>query len=376
MDNLKRTPLYQEHVKSGAKMVPFAGWEMPLQYGSIIDEHLTVRNKVGLFDVSHMGEIFISGRESLEFLQKIVPQDISKLFPGKAVYCQLTNKSAGIIDDLIIYRLQEETEFPSYLLIVNASRIEEDYNWIEFNKKDGSYDVEIDNQSANNCLLSVQGPFSSELIRDLGLDINNQPAKFTIKQAYMNSINVFISRTGYTGEDGFEILVKNEDAVILWNRILDKGQKYEIKPIGLAARDTLRLESAMLLYGQDMDDKTTPPEASLSWSVPPGKEEDYFGKERILSQLDGKNMSRVLIGFRMLGNAIPRHNYEIYKDNERVGTVTSGGIAPALKVNIGLGYINTSIPASIGTKLDIKIRDRFFPAEIVKRPFYVRSMRK
>jgi len=376
MDSLKRTPIYEEHNNLGAKIVPFAGWEMPLQYGSIIDEHLTVRNKVGLFDVSHMGEIFVKGREALDFLQKLVPQDISKLFPGKAVYCQLINKTAGIIDDLIIYRLENNEEYPGYLLIVNASRIEEDFDWIEFNKKDGSYEVEIDNQSENTALLSVQGPYASDLVQDMGLQKSEQPAKFTIKSACLDSFDVLVSRTGYTGEDGFEILIKNENAVSLWQEILAKGQKYEIKPIGLAARDTLRLEASMLLYGQDMDDKTTPPEASLSWSIPANKEEDYFGKEIILSQLENKNMSKILIGFRMVGNAIPRHNYEIYKDNEKVGIVTSGGIAPALKANIGLGYVNASIPVSIGTKLDIKIRDKFFPAEIVKRPFYVRSMRK
>jgi len=247
MDSLKRTPIYEEHTKLGAKIVPFAGWEMPLQYGSIIDEHLTVRNKVGLFDVSHMGEIFVSGREALDFLQKLVPQDISKLFPGKAVYCQLTNKTAGIIDDLIIYRLEDNEEYQSYLLIVNASRLEEDFDWIEFNKKDGSYDVEIDNQSDNMALLSVQGPFASDLIEDMGLSKDEQPVKFTIKTACLDSYDVLISRTGYTGEDGFEILIKNENAVHLWQEILEKGQKYEIKPIGLGARDTLRLEASMLL---------------------------------------------------------------------------------------------------------------------------------
>lgn len=373
---MKRTPIYEEHIKLGAKMVPFAGWEMPLQYGSIIEEHQTVRNKVGVFDVSHMGEIFVRGQEALDFLQKLVPQDISKLFTGKAVYCQLINKSAGIIDDLIIYKLEDIEEYQNYLLIVNASRIEEDLDWIEFNKKDGNYDVEIDNQSDNMTLLSVQGPLASDLVQDLGLEKDAQPIKFTIKQARLDSLDVLISRTGYTGEDGFEILVKNQDATKLWQEILAKGEKYEIKPIGLAARDTLRMEASMLLYGQDMDDKTTPPEASLSWSIPPNKEEDYFGKEIILSQIESKKMSKVLVGFRMIGNAIPRHNYEIYKDNEKVGVVTSGGIAPALKFNIGLGYVNSNVPTSIGTKLDIKVRDKFCPAEIVKRPFYVRSMRK
>lgn len=374
MESLKRTSIYNQHVKLGAKMVPFAGWEMPLQYGSIIDEHLTVRNKVGLFDVSHMGEIFIKGNESLIFLQKLVPQDISKLIPGKAVYCQLIKNDAGIIDDLIIYKLPDNEN--EYLLIVNASRIKEDFSWIEQNKNEGKYNVGLDNQSDNISMFSVQGPFAVDLIQDLGLEKSNQPDKFTIKRAVLNSFEVLLARTGYTGEDGFEILVKNEYASELWELLLQNGEKYGLKPIGLAARDTLRLEAGMHLYGQDMDEKTTPVEASLSWSIPKNKTEDYFGKKVILSQLENNEISKVLVGFKMLGNAIPRHNYEIYKDNKKVGEVTSGGIAPFLKANIGLGYISPDISSNAGTTLDIKIREKFFPAEIVKRPFYVRNMRK
>jgi aminomethyltransferase len=374
MESLKRTAIYDEHVKLGAKMVPFAGWEMPLQYGSIIDEHLTVRNKIGLFDVSHMGEIFVKGTESLIFLQKLVPQDISKLFPGKAVYCQLINKDAGMIDDLIIYKLPENED--KYLLIVNASRIKEDFDWIELNKKEDNYDIEIDNQSENISMLSIQGPYACDLIQDFGLAKNNQPNKFTIKQTKLDSFEVLLARTGYTGEDGFEILINNEYAAALWQQILIKGEKYGIKPIGLAARDTLRLEASMHLYGQDMDENTTPVEASLSWSIAANKTENYNGKDVILSQINNKNMSKVLVGFKMAGNAIPRHNYEIYKDNKKVGEVTSGGIAPFLKANVGLGYISPDISTKAGTQLDIKIRDKFFPAEIVNRPFYVRSMRK
>lgn len=373
MENLKRTAIYNEHTKSGAKMVPFAGWEMPLQYGSIIDEHLTVRNKIGLFDVSHMGEIFVKGDESLIFLQKLVPQDISKLFPGKAVYCQLVNQDAGIIDDLIIYKLPDGDQ---YLLIVNASRIKEDFDWIILHKKEGKYNVDIDNQSDNLSMLSVQGPFAADLMQDLGLEKINQPAKFTIKQVKLDSFEILVARTGYTGEDGFEIIVKNENAVNLWNQLLEKGKKYGLKPIGLAARDTLRLEAGMHLYGQDMDETITPVEASLSWSIPKNKTEDYFGKKIILSQIENNNMSKILVGFKMTGNAIPRHNYEIYKDNKKVGEVTSGGIAPYLKTNIGLGYVNSEVLTKTGTKLDIKIREKFFPAEIVKRPFYTRNMRK
>lgn len=370
IEKLKRTSLYEEHLKLNAKMVPFGGWEMPLQYGSIIDEHMTVRNKVGVFDVSHMGEFFVYGLDAVEFLQKLVPQDISKLTVGKAVYSQLINQNGGIIDDLIIYRLENKDNIPNFLLIVNASRIEEDWNWIEFNKKNSKYNVEISNKSDELTMLAVQGPLAGDLVEDLGLSKSEQPVRFSIKQSKLESFNVFISRTGYTGEDGFEIITDNKNAVCLWQAIISKGQKYEIKPIGLAARDTLRLEAAMLLYGQDMDEKITPAEASLGWSVPVDKQADYYGKDIILSQLANKSYNKILVGFRMLDKSIPRHGFDILKDNEKVGIVTSGGIAPFAGANIGLGYVDTKIETSAGSKIDIDIRGKLHPAEIVKRPFY------
>ena len=372
MEKLKRTPLYSEHKELGAKLVPFAGWEMPIQYGSIIEEHLTVRNKVGLFDVSHMGEVFVYGPEAIELLQKLVPQNIGKLAIEKAVYSQLINKNAGIIDDLIIYRLKDLDENPNFLLIVNASRVDEDYDWIEFNRKNGNYDVEVKNESYKYALIAVQGPLSQDLLEDIGIK-EDLPEKFSIKQIDLIDIPVYISRTGYTGEDGFEIVVEKDKAIYLWQEMMEKGQKYGIKPIGLGARDTLRLEASMLLYGQDMDEKITPVEASLGWSVARDKQEDYYGKEVIQSQLLDNNLDTTLVGFRMLDKSIPRHNCEIYKDNEKVGEVTSGGIGPSIGANVGLGYVSTKIPTSIGTKLDIKIRDKFHPAEIIKRPFYVRK---
>ena len=370
MKNLKRTPFYNEHKKLGAKLVPFAGWEMPVQYGSVIDEHLTVRNKVGLFDVSHMGEIFVCGAEAVNLLQKLVPQNISKLINGKAVYSQLVNKNAGIIDDLIIYRLEDKNNDPDFLLIVNASRVNEDYEWIEFNRKKFNFNAQVKNESEKYSLIAVQGPSSSLLLEDAGLKRDEQPEKFSIKIAELADSYVYISRTGYTGEDGFEIVIENSNAVKLWNELLEKGQKYEIKPIGLAARDTLRLEASMLLYGQDMDEKTTPIEASLGWSVPKDKQEDYYGKEIIRSQVLQSNFDKILIGFKMLDKSIPRHNCEIYKDNEKIGEVTSGGIAPGKGSSIGLGYINAKVSNKAGARFDIKIRDKFHPAEIIKRPFY------
>ena len=375
MEKIKKTPLCKEHVKLGAKMVPFGGWEMPLQYGSIIDEHLTVRNYAGLFDVSHMGEFFIYGPESINFLQKLVPQNISKLTTGKAVYSQLINPNAGIIDDLIIYRLEDKEYNPSFLLIVNASRIDDDLHWIEFNKKNDQFDIEIENKSAELAMIAIQGPLATEIIEEFGLSKEDQPSRFSIKETNLDSFKVFISRTGYTGEDGFEIIINNKEAPSLWQELLSKSEKYGLKPIGLGARDTLRLEAAMLLYGQDMNEKTTPVEASLGWSIPIDKEEDYYGKNIILSQLSNENLDKILVGFRMLDKSIPRHDYEIFKDDEKVGYVTSGGIAPFVGANIGLGYVSTKIPTSIGTKIDINIRGKLHPAEMVKRPFYTRSRR-
>lgn len=373
MCSLKRTPLFEEHRKLGAKIVPFAGWEMPIQYSGIIDEHNTVRTKVGLFDVSHMGEFFIWGEEALDLLQKLVPQDISKLQTEKAIYSQLINKDGGIIDDLIIYKLPDKENHPHFLLIVNASRIEEDFNWITFNAKKEEFKVEIENKSDNLAMLAIQGPEASSLIQEMGLNKPEQPVRFSIKETKLNSYEVLISRTGYTGEDGFEIVVENDKAPELWQTILNKGQAFGLKPIGLGARDTLRLEAAMLLYGQDMNEKITPVEASLSWSVSRDKLEEYYGKDIILNQLNNDQASKVLVGFRMLDRSIPRHDYEVFKDNQKVGIVTSGGISPTLGTNIGLAYLDKSVSTSIGTKFDVKIRDKFHPAEVIKRPFYVKK---
>ena len=242
----KETFLHEKHVQLGAKMVDFAGWHMPVQYTSIIEEHKTVREKVGLFDVSHMGEVFVKGKEAMEFLNSIVPQDISKLNYEKAVYCQLPNKKGGLIDDLIIYKLG----ILEYLVICNASRIDEDLNWMVRNKF--GFDVSIVNESHNYSLLAVQGPKACELIKKLG--VNELPPFFSIKRGELFNINLWISRTGYTGEDGVEIMVRNEFSEYLWDKLLEAGKEFGIKPIGLGARDTLRLEAALHLYGNDLDE--------------------------------------------------------------------------------------------------------------------------
>lgn len=356
----KETYLHDKHVQLGAKMVDFAGWHMPVQYSSIIEEHKTVRENVGLFDVSHMGEVFVSGKDSLDFLNKIVPQNITKLNYEKAIYCQLPNKNGGLIDDLIIYKLG----INNYLVICNASRIDEDLNWMVRNKR--GFDVKIDNLSHNYSLLAVQGPKSEILMQKMGLDTHQE--SFTIKAGKIAGIKVLASRTGYTGEDGFEILVENEYSEFLWDKILEDGQEFGIKPIGLGARDTLRLEAALHLYGNDLDENTTPIEAGLSWSVPKDKEEDYNGKEVIINQIKNGTEKR-LIGLKMLDKAIARHEYEVYFKGEKVGVITSGGPSPMLGANIALAYVKNIKDICIGSTVQVMIREKLHDAEVVKRPF-------
>ena len=362
----KETFLHDKHVQLGAKMVDFAGWHMPVQYASIIEEHKTVRENVGLFDVSHMGEVFVSGKDALEFLNKIVPQNITKLDYEKAVYCQLPNQHGGLIDDLIIYKLG----ILNYLVICNASRIDEDLNWMVRNSK--GYDVKIDNQSHNYSLLAVQGPKADELLRKMGL--NTHQESFTIKPAKIAGIKVLISRTGYTGEDGYEILVENRNSEYLWDEILEQGKEFGIKPIGLGARDTLRLEAALHLYGNDLDENTTPIEAGLSWSVPKDKEDDYNGKKVITEQIkNGTN--KKLIGIKMLDKSIARHEYEVYKNGEKVGVITSGGPSPVLGCNIALAYVKNDKEICTGSVVQVMIREKLHNAEVVKKPFISKKNR-
>ncbi len=358
---VKETYLHDKHVELGAKMVDFAGWHMPVQYSSIIEEHKTVRENVGLFDVSHMGEVFVSGKDATKFLNKIVPQDITKLDYEKAVYCQLPNKNGGLIDDLIIYKLGIEY----YLVICNASRIDEDLNWIVRNKR--GLDVKIDNQSHNYSLLAIQGPHAIDLIKKMGYTLETQKS-FTIKPAIIEGIKLLASRTGYTGEDGFELLVENEYSEFLWDKILENGQEFGIKPIGLGARDTLRLEAALHLYGNDLDESTTPIEAGLSWSIPKNKTEYYNGKEIIMNQLEN-GVSKKLIGLVMLDRNIARHGYDVYFNGEKAGHITSGCVSPSTGKNIALAYVKNNKEICQGATVQVMIREKLHDAQVVKRPF-------
>lgn len=362
----KKTFLHDEQIKLGARMIEFAGWMMPVSYTSIIDEHKTVREDVGLFDVSHMGEVFVQGPDSLDFLNKLVPQNVAKLTDSKAIYCQLLNKKGGIIDDLIIYKLEDK----KYLLIVNASRIDEDLNWMVRNSL--GFDVSIDNQSHNYSLLAIQGPKASDLMEKMGLKKQNQPEFFSIKRAELFNINLFVSRTGYTGEDGFEIMVKNEFSQFMWNKIIEEGREFGLKPIGLGARDTLRLEAALHLYGNDMDEDTTPIEANLTWSVSKTKLADYNGKEVIQKQLETGG-DKKLVGLKMIDKGIARHGYELFYNGEKTGVVTSGGVSPVLGENIALGYVKNIKEICIGSIVQVMIREKLYNAEVVKRPFVAKK---
>ncbi len=356
----KQTFLHDRHVELGGKMVDFAGWHMPVQYSSIIDEHKTVRESVGIFDVSHMGEVIVQGKDALAFLNKIVPQNISKLTDSKAVYCQLTNNKGGVIDDLIIYMLENN----KYLIIANASRVDEDINWMARNKV--GFDVEIKDESHNYSMIAVQGPKACELVKIMG--ISELPPFFSIKKEFFLNREVWVSRTGYTGEDGVELIIPNEFAVEIWNKLLDAGKDFGIKPIGLGARDTLRLEAALHLYGNDLDEETTPIEAGLSWSVPKDKELYYNGKETITKQIK-EGISKKLVGLKMLNKNIARHGYDVYYNNEKIGIVTSGGVSPSRGDNIALAYIKNLDNLAVGSTIQILIRDRLHDAEIIKKPF-------
>jgi len=366
-ENLKNTALYEKHIELKAKMVPFAGWNMPLQYDKITSEHLAVRNNAGLFDVSHMGEFKVTGDGALNLLQKLVPQDVTKMDEGKAVYTQLCNPAGGIIDDLIIYRLNNTNNTYNFLLIVNASNLKKDFNWIIANQDDTS-DTKVEDISDSYSLLALQGPLSSEILKDIGLSIEKQPKRFYVIETTLNNLNCSVARTGYTGEDGVEILIKNADAIQMYNLIYSAGQKYGLKPIGLAARDTLRLEAALPLHGNDIDEDITPIEAGLKWSV--SLEKDHFIGKEILEKQVQNGTDKTFVGFKMNNSRIPRKGCEIFQDGRIIGNTTSGSIAPSLNYPIGLGYVNKSASMKPGDKIEVMIGNKKFPAEIVKKPFY------
>ena len=358
---MKNTALTSTHIDLGAKMVPFAGYNMPVSYEGVNIEHETVRKAVGVFDVSHMGEFLITGEHALALIQKIGSNDAAKLTDGKAQYSCMPNADGGIVDDLIIYRFNEE----KYLLVVNASNIEKDWNWIS---QHNTMDATMRDLSDEYSLLAIQGPKAAEAMQSL-TDVDLSAIKFYTFQVapFAGAENVIISATGYTGSGGFEIYVKNDDAQRVWDRVFEAGADYGIKPIGLAARDTLRLEMGFCLYGNDIDDTTSPIEAGLGWITKFTK--DFVNSEALKEQKEN-GPKRKLVGFEIDERGIPRQGYEIVDDSGKViGNVTSGTMSPSLEKGIGMGYVPVEL-ATPGSKINIQIRKKALPATVVKMPFY------
>ncbi|HLF51398.1 glycine cleavage system aminomethyltransferase GcvT [Flavobacterium sp.] len=358
---MKNTALTHVHESLGAKMVPFAGYNMPVLYEGVNIEHETVRNGVGVFDVSHMGEFFLKGENALALIQKVTSNDASKLVDGKAQYSCLPNNDGGIVDDLIVYKIADN----NYMLVVNASNIEKDWNWISSHNDLG---VEMENRSDAYSLLAIQGPKAAEAMQSLtSIDLINMPYYSFQIGDFAGVKDVTVSATGYTGSGGFEIYFKNEDAELIWNKIFEAGASFGIKPIGLAARDTLRLEMGFCLYGNDINDTTSPLEAGLGWITKFDKE---FTNSANLKKQKEEGVSKKLVAFEMQERAVPRHDYEIVdKDGNVIGIVTSGTMSPSMNKGIGLGYVPTDL-STVDSEIFIRIRKNDVPAKVVKLPFY------
>lgn len=359
--DLKRTPLHDVHVALGAKMVPFAGFEMPVQYTGVTDEHICVREKVGVFDVSHMGEFHVKGPEALDLLQFVTSNDVSKLVNGKVQYSCLPNATGGIVDDLLVYRIQED----EYLLVVNASNLEKDWNWINSHN---TFDAKLTNLSDDYALLAVQGPKTVETLNALTeLDLEGMEYYTFAMGSFANVPDVIVSATGYTGAGGFELYVPNKGAVEVWKAVMEAGQKFGIQPAGLASRDTLRLEMGFCLYGNDINDTTSPLEAGLGWITKFTK--NFINSEALKKQKE-EGVTKKLVGFELLERGIPRHGYVIVdSEGNEIGEVTSGTMSPSTGKAIGMGYV-TKANAAKETEIGIQIRNKVIKAVVVRPPFY------
>ncbi len=358
---MKKIQLHDTHVALGAKIVPFAGFEMPVQYEGVNVEHETVRNGVGVFDVSHMGEFLLTGPKALDLIQKISTNDATALFPGRAQYSCMPNNDGGIVDDLIIYQIKDE----QYLLVVNASNIEKDWNWISSHNDMG---VEMRNLSDDYSLLAIQGPKAVEAMQTLtSIDLSAIKYYHFEVADFAEIEHVIISATGYTGSGGFEIYCKNSEVQQVWDKVFEAGASFGIKPIGLAARDTLRLEMGFCLYGNDIDDTTSPLEAGLGWITKFTK--DFVNSDNLKAQKEA-GVKRKLVAFELIDKGIPRHDYEIADSQGNIiGKVTSGTMSPSLKKAIGLGYVTVENSA-VDSEIFVVIRDKHIKAKVVKLPFY------
>ncbi len=364
---MKKTPLYEKHVSLGAKMIEFGGWMMPLQYTGILEEHEAVRQRAGLFDVSHMGEVMIRGRGATEFIQKLITNDISGMREFRVLYSPMCYPDGGTVDDLLVYKFDAER----YLLVVNAANIQKDVQWIESHKP---HDVEVEDLSEQYAQLALQGPKSQEVLQKIA-DIPLDSVKFFrfADGVSIAGVSALLSRTGYTGEDGFEIYVPADRALKVWEAIMDAGEEFHVMPAGLGARDTLRLEAALPLYDHELSPDISPLEAGLDRFVRLDKA-DFIGREALLKQKEG-GISRKLVGLEMIDKGIPRQGYEVQVKGRNIGYITSGSFSPTLKKNIALALIDVSYAAQ-SSHVDVIVRNKALKAEVVKIPFYAKQYKK
>jgi len=360
---MKKTALYDKHVALGAKMVPFAGYDMPVSYSGIVDEHQNVRNNMGVFDVSHMGEFMVDGPGATGLLQHVTSNDVASLTPGKAQYSCMPNEYGGIVDDLLVYKKAEE----SYLVVVNASNIEKDFSWLQ--KHNGNYAAQLTDISDKMSLLAVQGPKATAALQTLTDENLNDIANYHFKIGTFAGVpDVIISATGYTGSGGFELYCKNKDAAHIWDAVFKAGKDFGVKPAGLGCRDTLRLEMGFCLYGHDINDTTTPLSAGLGWITKFNKE---FVSKPLLENLKRDGLEKKLVGLELFEKVIPRQHFEIYDEAGKnvIGEITSGTMSPSLNKPIAMGYVTTE-NSKPGTALKVSIRNKMQDARVIKLPFY------
>lgn len=364
MTTLKRTPLFEIYSQYGAKTIDFGGWDLPVQFSSIKEEHEAVRTKAGLFDVSHMGEIEVSGKDSLAYLQKMMTNDVSKLKDNAAQYTAMCYENGGTVDDLLIYKKSDD----NYLLVVNASNIEKDYEWL---KDHVSGDVVLNNTSDVTAQIAIQGPLAEGILQKLTSADLSEIKFFKFKaDVEINGHQTLVSRTGYTGEDGFEVYCKSGAVVELWQAILEAGKEEEILPCGLGARDTLRFEANLPLYGQELSKEITPLEAGIGFAVKVNKEADFIGKE-VLKKQKEEGLTRKVVGIEMIDKGIPRHGYEVFVGENQIGEVTTGTQSPSSKRNIGLALLDIKY-TELGTEVEVQVRKKRLKAQVVATPFYKR----
>ena len=364
-ENLKKTPLNAAHRALGGKMVDFGGWDMPVQYpAGVIEEHIATRTRAGLFDVSHMGEIWVEGPDAIPFVNRITTNDVTKLVDGQAHYSALPNEDGGVVDDLLVYRFADDR----LLLVVNAGTTDKDWEWI--NKNKGNENILLRNASSDYCQIAIQGPKAVEILQELTETDLAPIGYYHFTEGKVDGVDAIISRTGYTGEDGFEVYAAADRAEQLWNKLLETGKEHGILPCGLAARNTLRLESAMSLYGHELSDEISTLEANLGW-ITKLQKGDFIGRDQI-AVLKENGLTRKLIGFEMKEPGIARDGFDIYVGDEKVGVVTSGSPAPFLKKNIGLAFLPPEF-ANVGQEIRIDVRGKRLAAEVVPTPFYKRE---